>query len=60
MAPITPALRAKLDANQALMQRLGAPATPTIFFKDGSGKLQKVQGAPAAEALVKMFGPNPG
>ena len=59
MAPITPALRAKLDANQALMQRLGAPATPTIFFKDGSGKLQKVQGAPAAEALVKIFGPNP-
>ncbi|HEY8708127.1 MAG TPA: thiol:disulfide interchange protein DsbG, partial [Burkholderiaceae bacterium] len=40
MTPIPPALSAKLDANQALMERLGSQATPTIFFKDDSGKLQ--------------------
>lgn len=60
MTPIPAALGAELEANQALMERLGSQATPTIFFKDGSGKLQRVQGAPAADALVRMFGPKPG
>ena len=59
MAPIPQALRTKLETNAALMERLGSQATPTIFFKDDSGKLQKVQGAPSPDALVKMFGPNP-
>ena len=39
MAAIPQALRTKLDANQALMERLGSQATPNIFFKDDSGRL---------------------
>lgn len=48
---------AQLDANQRLMQQLGASATPTIFYKDASGKLQKMQGAPSGEMLAKILGP---
>jgi len=33
MAAIPQALRTKLDANQALMERLGSQATPNIFFQ---------------------------
>lgn len=50
-------IRAQLDANQKLMQQLGASATPTIFYKDASGNLQKMQGAPPADMLVKIMGP---
>jgi len=48
---------AQLDANQKLMQQLGSSATPTIFYKDASGKLQKMQGAPSAAMLPKILGP---
>lgn len=48
---------AQLNANQKLMQQLGASATPTIFYKDASGKLQMMQGAPSAEMLAKIMGP---
>lgn len=48
---------AQLDANHKLMQQLGASATPTIYYKDASGKLQKMQGAPSAEMLGKIMGP---
>jgi thiol:disulfide interchange protein DsbG len=48
---------AQLDANQKLMQQLGSSATPTIFYKDASGKLQKMQGAPSGEMLAKILGP---
>jgi thiol:disulfide interchange protein DsbG len=50
-------ISAQLDANQKLMQQLGSSATPTIFYKDASGKLQKMQGAPSAEMLTKILGP---
>lgn len=54
---ISASVRAQLDANQKLMQQLGASATPTIFYKDASGNLQKIQGAPSAEMLTKILGP---
>ena len=50
-------IRAQLEANQKLMQQLGSSATPTIFYKDASGNLQKMQGAPSAEMLTKIMGP---
>lgn len=49
--------QAQLEANQMLMQQLGASATPTIFYKDASGMLQKMQGAPSSEMLNTMLGP---
>lgn len=50
-------IRVQLDANQKLMQQLGASGTPAIFYKDASGKLQKMQGAPSAEMLPRILGP---
>jgi thiol:disulfide interchange protein DsbG len=48
---------AQLDANQKLMQQLGSSATPTTFYKDASGMLQMMQGAPSGEMLTKILGP---
>ncbi|HUX23050.1 MAG TPA: thiol:disulfide interchange protein DsbG [Burkholderiales bacterium] len=50
-------IRAQLDANQTLMEQLGSSATPTIFYKDAHGNLQKVEGAPSAEMLSTILGP---
>jgi len=55
--PVPAPVRAQLDANYKMMEQLGASATPAIFYKDGSGKLQKMQGAPSAEMLSKILGP---
>jgi len=57
LSQVSEKIRAQLDANQKLMQQLGSSATPTIFYKDASGNLQKIQGAPPAEMLVKIMGP---
>jgi len=54
---ISAQISAQLDANQNLMQQLGSSATPTVFYKDASGNLQKVEGAPQAQMLAKIFGP---
>ena len=57
LSRISVKVRAQLDANQTLMQQLGASATPTILYKDASGNLQKIQGAPSAEMLTTILGP---
>lgn len=57
LSQVSEKIRAQLDANQKLMQQLGSSATPTIFYKDASGNLQKLQGAPSAEMLTKIMGP---
>ena len=56
LAQISAAVRAQLDANQKLMEQLGSSATPTIFYKDAGGKLQKREGAPSAEMLTEILG----
>ena len=50
-------VRTQLTGNEQLMQALGAQATPTIFYKDASGNLQTMQGAPSAEMLPRILGP---
>lgn len=57
LAQISATVRARLDANQKLMEQLGSSATPTIFYKDADGKLQKREGAPSAEMLTEILGP---
>ena len=57
LSQVSEKIRTQLDANQKLMQQLGSSATPTILYKDSSGNLQKMQGAPSAEMLVKIMGP---
>jgi thiol:disulfide interchange protein DsbG len=56
LAQISAKIRAQLDANQNLMQQLGASATPTILYKDDRGNLQTLQGAPSAHMLTEMLG----
>jgi len=49
---------AKLKANEALMRRLGSEATPTVFYRDSSGSVRRLLGAPASpEALREVLGP---
>lgn len=55
--PLPAQARAQLDANYRLMAQLGSSATPSIFYKDASGRLQTMQGAPSTEMLVKILGP---
>lgn len=57
LGQVSEKIRTQLDANQKLMQQLGSSATPTIFYKDAGGNLQKMQGAPSAEMLAKIMGP---
>ena len=57
LGQISAKVRAQLDGNQKLMQQLGSSATPTVFYKDASGNLQKIDGAPSADMLVKVLGP---
>lgn len=57
LGQVSTTVRAQLDANQELMQRLGSSATPTIFYKDADGRLQRIQGAPPAEMLTTVLGP---
>lgn len=59
LAPLTPipeALNTRLQANQALMQSLGLSATPAIFYRDGQGRLQSLQGAPGEARLTAVLG----
>lgn len=57
LTQISATVRAQLNANQNLMEQLGSSATPTIFYKDAGGMLQKREGAPTAEMLTEILGP---
>jgi len=45
----------QVRANNQLMQKLGVPATPGIFYKDAEGKLQRHLGMPPAHTLNLMM-----
>lgn len=45
----------QVQANNQLMQKLGVPATPGIFYKDAKGKLQRHLGMPPAHTLNLMM-----
>lgn len=55
--PIPANIRAQLDANYRLLERLGSSATPAIFYKGAQGRLQRMQGAPPANKLTEVLGP---
>ena len=57
LSPVPGKIRTPLAANQKLMRQLGSSATPTILYKDASGNLQKMQGAPSGEMLTKILDP---
>jgi len=54
---VTPALAAKLDANQVLMLKLGFQGTPGILFQDAKGAVQRRSGMPQGADLDAVLGP---
>ena len=48
-----------LQKHQALMDSLGANATPAIYYMNAENELQQVVGMPDAQQLEAMFGPKP-
>ncbi len=47
----------QLSGNREVMHRLGAQATPTIFWRNETGRLQYHQGAPQDDQLELILGP---
>jgi thiol:disulfide interchange protein DsbG len=52
--PVSAASKAKLDSNTALMADLGFRGTPTILYKDKSGKFVANEGMPKLSQLPDM------
>ncbi|SFC92857.1 Thioredoxin-like domain-containing protein [Thiohalospira halophila DSM 15071] len=50
-----PEARSQLETNRQLMQELGARATPTLFYRDGDGSVQRIAGMPPLEALPDIL-----
>ncbi len=51
-----PETLAAVRANTELMQTLNVNGTPAVFFKDGDGKVQMIQGMPKLRVLPQVFG----
>ena len=54
---IDSSVRRELDANEALMNSLKSPGTPTIVYRDSSGAVRKFEGAPSPKMLDAILGP---
>ncbi|HEX7325246.1 MAG TPA: thiol:disulfide interchange protein DsbG [Rhodanobacteraceae bacterium] len=48
--------RAKIQANTQLFTQLGFPGTPTVVYKDASGKVQAIPGDPPPPLLKTLLG----
>ncbi|MBZ2168073.1 thiol:disulfide interchange protein DsbG [Marinobacter sp. F4216] len=46
-------VRGQILANHKLMQELGASVTPTVFYRDRSGAVQRIDGLPDDSALAE-------
>jgi thiol:disulfide interchange protein DsbG len=54
---VTPELKAKVDANNMLMQNWGFKGTPAVFYKDSkTGKVKAVSGMPTLSSLPGITG----
>lgn len=56
LASVDPQLRAKIEANKALMARFGAFGTPAIVYQDKGGAIRMVLGLPGKAAMQAIFG----
>lgn len=54
--PVTPEIKAKLDANAKLMMDMGIGGTPNTLYKDAAGKVRMVEGAPRPHVLPTITG----
>lgn len=53
---VSPATKAQLDGNMALFQQLGFNGTPTILYRDKSGKLSVSEGMARLSQLSEITG----
>lgn len=53
----TPDIRNKLRENHQSMLALGVSATPTTFYRDATGAVNKVMGLPSEPVLHQIMGP---
>lgn len=56
VTPVTPEVKAKLDANTRLMMEMGFRGTPATLYKDKAGKVLAVDGMPKPAALIGITG----
>lgn len=56
VTPVTPEIKAKLDANARLMAEMGFRGTPATLYKDKAGKVLAVDGMPKPAALIGITG----
>jgi thiol:disulfide interchange protein DsbG len=54
--PVSAASKVKLDSNAALMANLGFRGTPTLLYKDKTGKFAAVEGMPKLGKLPEITG----
>lgn len=56
LTAVAPGIRAKIAANEALMNRVGGFATPVIVYRDEHGRIHMVLGVPDPAAMRAIFG----
>lgn len=56
VTPVTPEMKAKLDANAKLMAEMGFRGTPATLYKDKSGKVLAADGMPKPAMLNVITG----
>lgn len=54
---ISPKVNKQLEANLTLTGKMGASATPAIYYLDEAGRLQQQQGVPRPESMNQVMGP---
>jgi thiol:disulfide interchange protein DsbG len=53
---VPPKLSAQIEANTELMQAFGAPGTPALVWKDGTGAIRVKAGVPRLSELPRITG----
>jgi thiol:disulfide interchange protein DsbG len=56
LAKVDPKVRAKIEANEVLMNRVNAFATPATVYRDDHGQIHMLLGLPDAESMQTIFG----
>lgn len=54
LQPVPPAVRRQLEANAQLLARLGQSITPTLFYRNRSGRVERIIGLPDEKALADV------
>lgn len=56
LAAVDPKVRAQIEANEDLMKRVDAFATPATVYRDGHGQIHMLLGLPDAASMQVIFG----